>query len=93
MADNETKRPECFGTLDTVFPVVDNGLRETPEICMMCSHKTACLKFALAGKDGLTLREACIDRAYASGMITFMERWSRKKDLQRRRKARHSGEV
>lgn len=83
----EKEKPSCFGSLDTVFPVAGQGLRQTPEGCMPCACKTACLKTALEGSDGLEVREACIDRAYASGMMTFWERWSYKKDLQRRIKA------
>jgi len=33
---------------------------------------------------GLKVREELIDRAYESGMIGFLERWSKKKDLRRR---------
>jgi hypothetical protein len=33
---------------------------------------------------GLKLQEENVDRAYTAGMIGFLGRWSRKKDLQRR---------
>jgi hypothetical protein len=39
------------------------------------------------GADGLGVREESVDRAYAAGMIGFFQRWSRKKDLRRRRQA------
>jgi hypothetical protein len=33
---------------------------------------------------GLKVREEFVDRAYESGMIGFLDRWSKKKDLSRR---------
>jgi hypothetical protein len=38
----------------------------------------------MAGAGGLKLQEKNVDRAYTAGMIGFLGRWSRKKDLQRR---------
>lgn len=81
MTVNENQRPACFGILEKVFPAGKHGLRETPEDCMACSHKTACLKTVLEGADGLKVQEEFLDRAYASGKISFWERWSRKKGL------------
>jgi len=40
----------------------------------------------MKGTSGITLREAAVDRAYTSGSMGFVERWSRKKELNRRRK-------
>jgi hypothetical protein len=76
--------PYCFGKLDNVFPEGENGLRNTPESCVPCCHKTDCLRTAMAEAGGLKLQEKNIDRAYAAGMMGFLGRWSRKKDLQRR---------
>lgn len=76
--------PYCFGKLDIVFPMGENGLRHTPESCFVCFYKTQCLKTAMKNVDGLKVREECLDRAYSSGMVGFFERWSRKKDLHRR---------
>jgi len=43
---------------------------------------------------GLDAREEVVDRAYTSGVIGFLERWSRKKDLKRRKKGMaQSGET
>ena len=86
MSDTEKKYPACFGVLDVVFPKAENGLRETPETCIACLHKTDCLRSALDGSDGFKVQEEVIDRAYASGHIHFLKRWSRKKDLQRKLK-------
>lgn len=65
----------------------DEGLRETPESCMVCYCKTECLRTAMQGEAGDQVREEKVDRAYAAGMMGFFERWSRKKALQKRRSA------
>ena len=81
------ERPYCYGKLDCVFPMGDDGLRETPESCMVCYCKTECLREAVRGKTGAQVREEKVDRAYAAGMMGFFERWSRKKALQQQRDA------
>jgi hypothetical protein len=78
--------PACFGDLDTVFPKGEDGLRHSPEACMACAHKTECLRSAMQGGQGLRVREETVDRAYASGRLSFFERWSRKKELDVRKK-------
>ncbi len=79
-------RPVCFGNLDIVFPVDNNsGLRISPFSCMECEHKTLCLKQAVSCKKGITLEHEKIDRAYASGVFGFFERWSRKKKLNQKK--------
>lgn len=80
----DKKIPACFGELETVFPKGKNGLRNTPETCLECRHKTECLRSAIDGVGGLTVREEFVDRAYTSGTIGFMERWSKKKEIKRR---------
>ena len=81
MTVNQDKYPPCFGDLETVFPEGEEGLRHTPESCMICCYKTQCLRKAMVEKGGITVREEMVDRAYASGMLGFFERWSRKKAL------------
>jgi len=76
--------PQCFGDLDTVFPKGKHGLRVTPNGCLKCIRKTECLRAAMAGIDGLKVRGESIDRAYAAGRMTFLERWSRKKAIEKR---------
>jgi hypothetical protein len=78
--------PDCFGNLEIVFPLADDGLRHTPAPCLQCPYKTECLRTGLTGDDGLKVREEKLDRSYDSGMIGFMERWSQKKALERRKK-------
>lgn len=84
----EEPMPGCFGTLEKVFPVTRNGLRETPDDCMyLCAHKTACLRTAMAGGQGVDVQEELIQRREKAGMISFFERWSRKKKLHKKREA------
>ena len=78
--------PVCFGNLEIVFPESGDGLRASPETCMACFHKTECLRTAMKGASGISVREAAVDRAYTSGSMGFVERWSRKKELNRRLK-------
>ena len=89
----EDKLPPCFGELDKVFPMQENGLRQTPESCFFhCPVKTRCLKQALASKDGVKVEEELIDRSEQAGMMNFVERWSRKKQMHRRLQAREKKE-
>jgi hypothetical protein len=82
---DETTQP-CFGNLDTVFPMGEDGLRITPDNCLACDWKTECLRAAMSRKEGLTVQEERIDRAYATGMIGFLGRWSRKKMIHAKRR-------
>ena len=85
MKTSKKDLPKCFGDLNTVFPQGEDGLRHSPASCLECAHKTACLRSAMQGGQGLQVREETVDRAYASGMLSFFERWSKKKDLNTRR--------
>ena len=78
--------PYCFGKLENVFPLADDGLRHTPESCLPCLYKTECLRSAVSKGKGLIVHEEKVDRAYAAGAIGFLERWSRKKNLHRQKK-------
>jgi hypothetical protein len=89
MTMEEDKLPPCFGELDKVFPMQENGLRQTPKSCFFhCPVKTRCLKQAMASKDGVKVEEELIDRSEQAGMMNFFERWSRKKQMHRRLQAR-----
>lgn len=79
--------PYCFGKLETVFPLGEDGLRHSPATCILCPHKTECLRAALKGEEGARVEEEHIDRSYESGSIGFWERWSRRKLLERRKRA------
>ncbi len=89
MNDDIKKYPQCFGILDVVFPKGEKGLRESPGKCTPCLLKVACLRSALEGTEGLLVQEEAVDRAYSSGMISFWERWSKKKIFRRRIKAKN----
>lgn len=83
--DNGLK--DCFGNLEKVFPMTDRGLRQTPDDCFYhCPVKTKCLRAALATRDGVRVEEELIDRGAKSGVMTFFERWSRKKQVHRKMK-------
>lgn len=86
MTVNQKKFPPCYGDLETVFPMGEDGLRQSPESCMPCSYKTRCLRKAMADKGGVSVREEMVDRAYASGKVSFFERWSRKKALRAKKR-------
>jgi hypothetical protein len=85
MTAEDDKLPPCFGTLEKVFPMQENGLRQTPDDCYFhCPVKTRCLRRAMASKDGTRVEEEIIDRSERAGIMTFFERWSRKKQVHRR---------
>ncbi len=86
-APSSSGKPDCFGDLESVFPMGTDGLRESPPHCLGCPHKTACLRAAVQGRKGATVRREAIDRAYRSGTIGFLERWSRRKLLSKGAKA------
>jgi hypothetical protein len=83
----EAKRTaECFGRLETVFPIGADGLRQTPPECLECDVKTDCLRAALAGEQGVAVHEERLERAYQAGAVGFIQRWARHKTFQRRKK-------
>lgn len=86
MKSDKKKVPFCFGDLDTVFPKGEDGLRHSPDACLACACKTECLRAAMQGGDGLRVREEKVDQAYESGRLSFFERWSKKKELDTRKK-------
>jgi len=79
-----TTQRDCFGVLDKVFPMGKRGLREIVEGCFECRDRKACLKAALATKQGLEFRSDLLLRVPASGIIGRLRRWSDKKELHRR---------
>lgn len=90
MTEDKTERPCCFGILENVFPATKNGLRETPESCLLtCQLKTQCLRTALTkSPEAAKVQEERVDQAYDAGMISFFERWSRKKQFKRKTEKR-----
>ena len=86
MANQKEERPYCFGQLDNVFPLGEDGLRHSPESCLVCFCKTECLRAAVTGEEGIQVKEEQVKRAYSSGTIGFVERWARKKALEKKKK-------
>ncbi|MFZ2631155.1 MAG: hypothetical protein WA081_13675 [Desulfosalsimonadaceae bacterium] len=82
----DENKPECFGVMDNVFPMTGDGLRHSPPSCMACACKTECLGTAIRRPAGLEIQEELVDRAYESRTISFMERWSKKKYLDKIKK-------
>ena len=79
--DNPEEVPYCFGRLSHVFPMGENGFRESPESCMPCIFKTRCLRQAMAGPDGLQVKVEMVDRAQGDGWRGAFKRWSTRKTL------------
>lgn len=77
---------DCFGDINTVFPMHEDGLRHSPESCMACSDKTECLRSAIKNPDGLQVQEEIVDRAYESKNISFLQRWSKRKYISKMKK-------
>ncbi len=86
MAENPKRHPSCFGILDSVFPSGPDGLRHSPEKCMVCSLKTECLRNAIKGSSGMKVEEEKLERTYKAGRISFLKRWSRKKQMEKFKK-------
>jgi hypothetical protein len=74
---------DCFGILDKVFPVGEQGLREIVPECFQCPERTLCLKAALSTEEGLEMRAEILDRASAGGLMGRLQRWSQKKEFSR----------
>lgn len=79
MVDDNADRPDCFGQLDIVFPMGEEGVRTTPPECMKCALVKSCIQAAMHGPEGLRLEEARVDLAYEYGLIGRLECWSKKK--------------
>ncbi len=84
-------KPECFGVIEIVFSMHDDGLRHSPESCMACVHKTQCLRTAIKNPSGLQVQEEIVDRAYESKKISFLERWSKRKHISKIKKNSDGG--
>ncbi|MCW7752410.1 hypothetical protein OOT00_00230 [Desulfobotulus sp. H1] len=85
IAEGPVKQKACYGCLNRVFPKGPEGLRESPEECLACEEKTACLRAALDGAEGWKAEEEKVNRAYAAGHLGFLGRWSRRKSLNQKK--------
>lgn len=77
MSVPESSLPECFGNLEKVFPLGNDGLRQTPDLCMACGHKTPCLRKALVAGGAARIRFERIEQEEGGG--GFFRRWSARK--------------
>jgi len=82
----DKKKKDCFGILDNVFPMGDEGLREIVPACFDCPDKKACLQAALHTQQGLELKGELLEREPARGVVGRIRRWSERKTLSRRMK-------
>ncbi len=76
-------RQRCFGNLEVVFPLGNGGMREVPHGCTECPERVDCMKVALVSDEGIRFTEEMLERSEKSGMMGWLERWSRKKELSR----------
>ncbi|MBW2195292.1 MAG: hypothetical protein JRD47_08695 [Deltaproteobacteria bacterium] len=84
MSDNPTDPLDCFGQLEKVFPMSEDGFRTSPSECMKCPIVKTCIQAAMKGAEGLKMEEKRIDRAYKCGLIGTFQRWSQKKHVRRK---------
>ena len=83
MSSDSKERPACYGDLNKVFPLREDGFRVSPIECLQCIDKTECLRRAIGEASGFSVREEMIDRAYRGGVIGFFQHWSQKKNIHR----------
>lgn len=87
MAELKPKtQPDCFASIEKVFPLCSDGLRQTPPECLECEVKTDCLRSALQGRQGVVVHEERLARSYQAGRVGFLERWAQQKELEQRKK-------
>jgi len=83
---------DCFGILDRVFPLGEEGLRHVPEPCFECEHRVDCMKEALNSPDGIEMRMEMLSRSKGEGLIGWIKRWSQMKELHRMKKLASKGD-
>lgn len=74
-------RKDCFGILNNVFPMGNEGLREIVPECFQCPDRKECLQDALKTEQGFQLRSEALDRSSSGGLMGRLKRWSDKKAL------------
>jgi hypothetical protein len=86
------EKRDCYGILDKVFPMGDEGMRQVPPLCQECSGRVACLRTAMSTPEGIEVRAERVDRAAAKGIWGRLQMWSIRKELHRTRKERKHNE-
>lgn len=82
---------DCYGILERVFPMGENGLRETPAECFTCPERIECMRAAMKTKQGILMQEAVLERSAESGLRGRIRRWSRRKEIERMARAQKKG--
>lgn len=80
--------PDCFGDIERVFPVGQDGHREVSPDCWPCGERIECLRQAVAsrqGKDALVIERARREEESIGGAAGFFKRWSLLKAHNRRK--------
>jgi hypothetical protein len=77
------EQKDCYGILDRVFPVNNQGFREVTTECQECPDKVACLKSSLSTKEGIEFKAKRLDNFPANGLLGRIKRWSYRKELHR----------
>jgi len=85
MEEERKERPDCFGILDEVFPMGEEGIREVRERCIDCPFRVECLREAIQTEEGLKMREEMMERMPVKGVGDWVRRWSEKKMLYKMR--------
>ncbi len=81
--------PECFGDLETVFPLGPDGLRASPPGCLACESKTECLKQALKTPDGAAVERGGVGpKRGVKKAMKGLRRWSALKAARQEEKKR-----
>lgn len=77
-------KKDCFGILEKVFPLKENGLREVPPDCFACPDRVQCLRTAISTDEGVEMQAERLERTPARGFRQRLVRWSERKELSRR---------
>jgi hypothetical protein len=81
-------KPSCFGDLDRVFPMGQDGLRAVPDDCFLCNLRVLCLKTALDSPKGLEIKEEKIIQSDDLTIVKRLRLWSLKKSAERERSSK-----
>lgn len=77
------KHKDCYGILDMVFPVNNQGFREVTIECQECPDKVACLRDSLGTKEGIVFKAKRLENFPGNGLLGRIKRWSYRKELNR----------
>ncbi len=90
--DDIQQTKECFSSLEVVFPIGPDGMREVSASCWDCRHRVECLRKAVSGDRSTQgqgrLAEEKAAQTDGDGMGGFLRRWSRRKSSYVRKKGK-----